>query len=159
MAYTNPHALSTLHAELRSVIIDVNGTSRVADTLITQFLTTPNQESAWNNMNTVIQAFLSNTRYAGLSGLRVLITLSDGVVAYDSSKGANNTYANYRSNTINENHNSRVAIMTALLGNSGNGYETKYSTSTGVLQAYNAIRIGYSTSESLGCSRISVNAI
>ena len=158
MANANSAGLTQLQTTLQSTQITISGVVRVANTIITDFLNNPSSETAWNNMNTVIQSFM--TTYSPLlAGLRVLVTLSDGRVAYDTSKGANNTFANYQANTINENHNTRVAIMVALLGNSGVGNETKFSTSTGIKEAYNAIRMGLSTPEPLGCTRVSAAAV
>lgn len=72
---------------------------------------------------------------------RVVVTLQDGTVVVDTSK-ANNTYADYVAKAINENHNSRVAILDAQLYDCGIGLETKTSTSTGVVEAYLAKRLG-----------------
>jgi hypothetical protein len=108
-------------------------------------------------MDAAIQTFLNNNSQRYLN-LRVLVTLPDGKVAYDSSKGVNNTFARYQADLINENHNTRVAIMSALLGNSGVGYEEKYSNSTGLDEVYIAERMGFSPSRPSGCVRISTNA-
>ncbi|MEI2656079.1 MAG: hypothetical protein V9G16_02625 [Nitrosomonas sp.] len=63
---------------------------------------------------------------------RVIVTLPDGTVVVDTSKGANNTYANFIDKAINENHNTRVAILDAQIYDCGVGLETKTSSSTGV---------------------------
>lgn len=75
---------------------------------------------------------------------RIIVTLADGTVYYDSKTPPSNTYANAtaKPNLINENHNSRVAIMTAQTFQSGIGFESKYSTSTGKREIYVAKRIG-----------------
>ena len=83
-----------------------------------------------------------------------MITLSDGTVAYDTSKA--NTYAKYVAKTINENHNSRVSILQALLGSSGVGLETKYSTTSTHLTNYFSQRVGPSVADSMGVIRVSV---
>jgi hypothetical protein len=157
MSYANNPGLTELQGILLSTRVTISGVLRATNTLVTQFLQTPNSETAWNNMNTAIQSFL--TTYSPLlAGLRVLVTLSDGHVAYDSFKGVNNTFANFQTNTIDENHNTRVAIMVALLGTNGFGTEIKNSTTTGTKQAYAASRMGLSTSEPLGCVRVSANS-
>lgn len=93
---------------------------------------------------------------ANNTGLRVVLTLSDGTVAIDTSK-SNNSFVNYQSKSINENHNSRLAIFTALASNAGTGQETKYSTTTRV-QTYNyAQRMGLSPEESVGVLRVSIS--
>ena len=78
------------------------------------------------------------------SGLRALITLADGTVLMDTSKGSNNTFNNFDNKTINENHNSRSAMLQALLGKSGEGFEEKFSTSTNQTERYQAIKTGAS---------------
>jgi len=77
----------------------------------------------------------------GTSG-RVLLTLQDGTVVVDTSKGATNTYANYTAKKINENHNSRVAILDAQLFECGLGLETKISTTDHAREDYVAVRLG-----------------
>lgn len=73
---------------------------------------------------------------------RVVITLPDGTVVVDTSKGSANTYANFQAKTINENHNTRVAILDAQIYDCGLGLETKTSTSTGDVEVYLAKRLG-----------------
>lgn len=87
--------------------------------------------------------------------VRILVTESDGTVVFDSSKGAENTNANRAAKTINENHNSRIADLTALLSSSGMGTEEKFSTSTGKRERYIAFRLGDTKEESRGVVRIS----
>lgn len=89
-----------------------------------------------------------------VSNGRVVVTLSDGTVVMDTSKGATNTYANYQSKVINENHNSRVAIFDAVDKECGVGYETKLSSSTGNVERYVAIRLGRYLNGA-GCIRLS----
>jgi hypothetical protein len=73
---------------------------------------------------------------------RVLITLPDGTVVVDTSKGAANSYANFVAKKINENHNSRIAILDAQLFECGVGLETKRSTTDNVIESYVARRLG-----------------
>ena len=158
MPIANSFSLVNLQSKLQTttdpIVVDSSGNTITASTAITDFLSNPSSEDYWDTMGTLIQTFIT-ANASSIPGLRVLITLSDGRVAYDTSKGTNNTYANYTSNTIGENHNTRIAIITALLGNSGNGNEDKFSTTTGQPESYNAIRMGLSTTNSLGCSRVS----
>ena len=88
----------------------------------------------------------------GLLGARILATLSDGTVWFDSSK-TNNTHEAFKLKKINENHNTRPAILKALMD--GEGYEAKYSTSDDKRQEYIAMRLGASSEESLGVVRLS----
>jgi hypothetical protein len=46
---------------------------------------------------------------------RIVATIPDGTVWYDLSKGTTNTWNNFNSKTINENHNSRACFMDVLL--------------------------------------------
>ncbi len=113
---------------------------------------------------------------------RVVVTDSDGLVVVDTGKpngtGCNGTFTgvnaclpnenNYPSynaggapatfyETINVNHNSRVAILDAQQYVCGIGAETKYSNSVHAEQNYVAIRLGPYLN-STGTARISVNA-
>jgi hypothetical protein len=85
---------------------------------------------------------------------RVVVTLPDGTVVVDTSKGANNTYANFIDKAINENHNTRVAILDAQIYDCGVGLETKTSSSTGVQEVYLAKRLG-AYLDSVGTVRLS----
>ena len=141
--------------------VSINGVlvPSVANVAITKFMKNPGLEENWNNMNTIIQKFM--TEYKPLiTGLRVLVTLTEGHVAYDTLQDAsgNNTYANYLTNSINVNHNTRVSIMMALLSNSGVGNENKYSSTTGLPTGYNVVRMGLSPSDALGCTRVSATS-
>ena len=156
MPIANSFSLVNLQSMLQTTtsasVVDSSGNRITASAAITTFLSNPSSDVYWTKMGTLIQAFITENA-SSIRGLRVLITLSDGKVAYDTSK--TNTFTKYQDGTINENHNTRIAIITALLGNSGNGNEDKFSTSTGIPEAYNAIRMGLSTTNSLGCSRVS----
>jgi hypothetical protein len=89
---------------------------------------------------------------AGATG-RVVLTLPDGTVVVDTSR-ATNTWANFQAKTINENHNSRLAILAAQEYPCGIAIESKVSTSTGVNEGYVALRAG-SHLDSWGTIRIS----
>lgn len=84
---------------------------------------------------------------------RVLLALPDGTVVLDTSR-TNNTYANFLAKAINENHNSRVAIVVAQEYPCGLGLESKLSSSTGQNEAYFALRAGTHL-DSIGTIRIS----
>lgn len=92
------------------------------------------------------------------AGQRIVVTEQDGTVVLDSYAGVNNTRANWRAKTINENHNSRLAIINAQLFKDGTGYETKLSTTTNTVQLYVAIR-GGKFNDSYGTFRLSVDQI
>lgn len=85
---------------------------------------------------------------------RIVVTLPDGTVVVDTSKGANNTYTNFIDKAINENHNTRVAILDAQIYDCGVGLESKTSSSTGVQEVYLAKRLG-AYLDSVGTVRLS----
>jgi len=166
--YANPADLANLQTILhrhiyqpsnsQDALLSSETAPRLIGTIVTQFLLDPIEKN-WLRMHYAIQHFLINGEGGSvqlLAGLRVLVSLADGLVAYDSKK--TNSWSNFLAKSINENHNSRLAIMSALLGNSGNAYELRYSTSDGYKEAYNAQRMGPSVQNALGCVRVSVRA-
>jgi len=96
----------------------------------------------------------ANTIAASLTNGRLLIALPDGTVVVDTSK-ANNTYANFLAKAINENHNTRAAVISAQLFKCGYGVERKFSTSTSSFETYFAARLG-GQFDSAGTARLSV---
>lgn len=84
---------------------------------------------------------------------RLVVTLPDGTVVVDTSK--TNSYTRYKAKTINENHNTRIAILHSQLHVCGHGVETKFSTSDNTRESYVAIRLGAYLNSS-GTARISV---
>jgi hypothetical protein len=108
----------------------------------------------------------------GTNSPRLLITAPGGNVLYDSSKGTSNTFARSSlsipsisgsgssityTNPINDNHNTRASIMTALLMEpTGYGYQSYYSTSVSGDQSYVARRIG-TLSTPYGVVRVSAD--
>lgn len=92
---------------------------------------------------------------------RVVITLADGTVVVDTSKADGrtpadaNSFAHFTGKSINENHNTRVAIMAAQTYPCGLGIETRLSTSTGNVESYLAARLGEHLNSS-GTVRLSV---
>ena len=87
---------------------------------------------------------------------RVLFCATDGTVIVDTGKSTN-TFSNYNDKKVNENHNSRIAIMCAQLSlfGSGLGVENKYSTSTKTNQLYAGISVNGSRFNNSGTIRIS----
>ncbi|MBA2304179.1 MAG: hypothetical protein H0W08_16320 [Acidobacteria bacterium] len=92
---------------------------------------------------------------------RLVLTLPDGTVVVDTSHAdgetpANaNSYAHFQAKSINENHNTRVAIMAAQAYPCGLAIETKPSTSTGNVESYLAARLGPHLNSS-GTARLSI---
>ncbi|NDH69009.1 MAG: hypothetical protein EBY22_14115 [Gammaproteobacteria bacterium] len=111
-----------------------------------------------NLFSTVTDASLISTiTAAGFTGIRIVVTLSDGTVVFDSSKSTTvNSHANAVAKTVNsDNHNTRAAILTAIIGQQGVGFEKKYSSTTGKYEQYLAHRVGKSPQDSIGCIRYS----
>jgi hypothetical protein len=84
----------------------------------------------------------ANATAAMLATGRIVVTLADGTVAVDTSKGATNTFDNFKAKAINENHNTRISILDAQLYDCGVGVETKTSTTDGTKENYLAKRLG-----------------
>jgi hypothetical protein len=103
----------------------------------------------------------ANTLAGGLTSGRVVVTLPDGTVVLDTARDdntadpKNNSFQHFQDKTINENHNSRVAIFTAQEYPCGVALETKFSSSTGQREVYLAVRLGGHL-DSNGTARISV---
>jgi hypothetical protein len=142
--------LSPSLGNLNALMASFNATAGAA---VYDFLDASTDSSLWSTMSTLIDSWVSNNPL-NASDLRIVITLSDGTVAYDTGK--TNTYAKYVAKTINENHNSRVSILQALLGSSGVGFEAKYSTTSTHMTNYFAQRVGSSVGDSMGVIRVSV---
>jgi hypothetical protein len=94
---------------------------------------------------------------------RLVVTVPDGTVVLDTARtddptnvmAVGNSFAHFQSKTVNENHNSRIAILAAQEYPCGAGIESKLSTTTGQVESYLAIRIGAHL-DSLGTARLSV---
>src|SRR5689334_5825122 len=136
---------------------------RVADlrTLVNNMLKAPTvsaEATAYNTMKTQIQTVLFPGITSGASP-RLLLAESDGTVIYDSAQFGKtvtnntascgtlgtvprNSYASFCTKQVNENHNSRIAILDAQLYTCGLGVETKFSTSVNKTQSYVAERLG-----------------
>ena len=123
------------------------------------FLNNTKDENAYNNMKASMDSVVERTQIAavnaGGSKSRILCTLADGTVFYDSGSKVQNSYANFSSKTINENHQSRSAILKAVLSEDGVGWEAKFSTSTNSYEEYVAMRIGMSQTDAMGVVRLS----
>ena len=93
---------------------------------------------------------------------RVVVTLPDGTVVVDTAAAddptntlpSGNSFQHFSEKTVNENHNSRVAILATQLYPCGIGVERKLSTSTGATESYLALRLGKHL-DSTGTARLS----
>jgi hypothetical protein len=113
-------------------------------------------------LTSLLRAVKDQPSYASLLSIvkstagtdRLVVTLADGTVVVDTGKSANNNYATYAAKGVNENHNSRVAIMLAQTHECGLGVETKYSSTDKSNEKYVAIRLG-AYLDSAGTARLS----
>jgi hypothetical protein len=106
----------------------------------------------------------SHTLANSITNGRAVVTLPDGTVVLDTGKPddpantlpAGNSYAHFQAKTVNENHNSRVAIFAAQQWPCGAGIETKLSSTTGLREIYLALRLGNHL-DSVGTARLSTH--
>jgi hypothetical protein len=102
---------------------------------------------------------------ASIPSGRVVVTLPDGTVVLDTARPddpansmeSGNSFEHFEEKTVNENHHSRIAILSAQLYSCGVGVESKLSTSTGQVETYLAIRLGKHLN-SAGTARLSIVA-
>jgi len=100
-----------------------------------------------------------------LPGSRMLVALPDGTVVLDTARTddpnntlpVGNSFQHFQQKTVNENHNSRVAVFSAQLYLCGYGLESKLSSTTGLTESYIALRLGNHL-DSIGTARISIVA-
>jgi hypothetical protein len=141
---------------------------------IYRFLRDPSAQARYDDMASVIPGWLTSdaTRNSigvinggSLNNLRINISLSDGLVVYDSASN-NNSFANIGiprpdflttgKYLINENHGTRVYFMAASLSRSGKAYNVKFSNSTSRRSFYLAVRQNTEI-ENYGIITISLN--
>lgn len=100
----------------------------------------------------------------GIVNGRLVLTVPDGTVMIDTGRpddptnvmATGNSFAHFSAKTVNENHNSRVAIFDAQEWPCGIGLERKLSTSDNVTETYVAIRLGAQL-DNLGTARLSTH--
>ena len=131
-------------------------------TALDRFTIRPTNEEAYNNAVTALIAstnlcteFTSNNGYEA----RILGTVADGTVFFDSSRLFRNTFENFQTKTINENHASRSAIRQAMDNQQGTGWERKHSTSIDVEEEAYAVRTGQSVNDIGLVIRITISEI
>jgi len=110
-----------------------------------------NTDAAYADMSGVV----TQVKDSMPAGGRILISAADGQVLMDTSK-SNNSRANASAKAINENHNSRLSIISAGLSASGVATEKKYSSSTLKNEEYLAVRVGSSAQDAIGVIRYSI---
>lgn len=145
--------LANLSNTVLQYLVDASGTT--CENLIQAFLVDLSGIT-YGAMIAGLNDASNNLAVAPNATLRILLAIDDGTVAYDSSKGAGNTFAKFKDKTINENHNTRPEILVAILGNSGVGLSNRFSSSIQKFLKYNALRLGNSTQTNLGTFRVSL---
>eukprot|EP01083_Nonionella_stella_P254540 874552_1 len=111
----------------------------------------PNDKSSYYAIKAIGEKISNNYGY------RTTLCVPDGSVIYDAPKGADNTFENAVNKAIDENHNTRVSIMSAQLNDEGKGWEEKLSTSSSTVENYVSRRCG-DQFENFGTIRLSVVA-
>lgn len=109
-------------------------------------------EARYNNAINILAAFKNKCQtvaYPSGTVYRIVATLVDGSVWYDSSK-SNNNWASFKDRSINENHNTRRPFMEVLLNDDQYAFEVKTSGSTGQVEARVCFRLGDTRSTPLG---------
>jgi hypothetical protein len=115
-------------------------------------------ETNYNLMRTALND-QQTAIYTPVNQFRILVSASDGTVAYDGSiNDDTNTFSNFLNKTINDNHNTRPEIMVATLNSSGTGLAARYSSSVAKNLLYNANRLGSSVNENVGTYRCSITS-
>lgn len=143
-------------AQLSAASLAYSFLGNTVQNLVQEFLTRQT-ETTYDSMRNALTASHNAYKVSPNDGFRILLVIDDGTVAYDSSKGASNTWANYIANTINSsNHNTRPEIMVAVLGSTGVGLSDRYSRSVGAFEKYQANRLGSSTQANLGTYRVNL---
>ena len=146
-ATQNLTAISTLPGGYTATGLSINYSGRASATY----------DSMVTSLNTFITDASANVARGSVRGL---VTLPDGTVVYDSSRGANNTATRAHNKLINENHMSRQVLMKAVFGPQGAlAYDSKYSTSTQKNEEYVGVCLGGDGIFNLGIVRFSVDAV
>jgi len=149
---------TTLNWQLIEYLINSDNVSKNFTKLINDMLVSTSYDAAATVVRSLLIPLSAATGKIG----RILITLPDGTVYFDSSRDGNadatklNTFTNADKKTINENHNTRCSIISAQCLQAGIAFESKYSTSTKRSEDYVSLRVG-AQGVSEGTVRYSVN--
>lgn len=155
MSVVNPASNYPNLAQLNNASLAFTASTGIVQSLVQDFLV-DFTATTYNPMVVALNEAIASIAVGANSSFRVLLCIDDGTVAYDSSKGANNTLEKFLAKTINENHNTRPEIMVAVLGNSGVGISDRFSSSILKFLKYQATRLGASTQTNLGTYRVSL---
>lgn len=157
----NDYVIYSVIEKLLKDILEINFLNNQLNVqVLVDFLRSPGNSSKYTQMKELLdivtqKCLVSANEKIKIDSSRILCTLPDGTVFYDSGKGDKNTFKNFKSKSINENHNSRYACFESL--KAGDAYETKFSTSgANKREYYYAVRLGTSVVNSLGVLRLSL---
>ena len=147
------------YASLMNYKFTYNGELLSMEDLMNQWFFGFTDQAHYDKWLAGIMSWRDTVGVAGVKGAdcRVLVTISDGTVGLDTAK-TNNSYANYKAKVINENHNTRAAIMQSLLSGNGKGFETKISSTNRRFETYSSTRYGPTVSRAYGVVRVSMVA-
>lgn len=112
-----------------------------------------------SSLNNFVDTIADSTKHnlGVISKPRVMVVMADGNVFYDSSKDDMNTYNNFITSNLGQNHGTRGYIQRAFLSRDGTGTETKWSFTTQGLESYYAVRFGRSDTGVIGAIVFSFN--
>lgn len=88
--------------------------------LITFLFLSTLSEYYWNECKKIFDVIMKNINSGGLNTVRMIATLPDGTVWYDSIK--ENTYQKFLDGTISPNQNTRPAFMSLLINKLAKSY-------------------------------------
>ena len=125
---------------------------------IANFLNKPYGDVGKSNWQAAVEALISFNNdclyviHPKEANSTVIATLPDGTVWYYTVSDKN-TYENFLTKTIAENHNTRAAFMQALNNETGFGFETKRSSSIeeNKVESRSVMRLGATSSSITGC--------
>ena len=132
---------------LRYLMTETVFSKSLVVTALDNLIHEPDNEEFYNN---AVIALIASTNlcneFTSKNNLlsRILGTLADGTVFFDSSIPERNTFQNYQTQTIGVNHVSRSSIRQAMDSQNGTGWEIKHSTTNGLLEEAYAVRTGQS---------------
>jgi len=115
-------------------------------------------ESIYNGLISSLNQFIThvqnnnvpNYNLGNITNFRILVTIADGNVFFDSSKGNKNTYQNFLNQSISENHGTRHYIQQSFHSKDGIGYESKWSSTTQGIDTYYSQRLGMAETGIIG---------
>ncbi len=115
------------------------------------------QDQTEANYNTAIKFFddfISKVNTSVTYSIRIVATISDGTVWYNSLRKS--TYEGFKTKTISENHNTRRSFMEVLFSNYNEASDTSVSGVSGKKEYRVCYRVGESYIEPMGVNGFSI---